>query len=91
MNIKEFVDESLTQILEGITKAQSRNKGMHVAAEAYISPTGNLINGGSSGLFTIVDFDISVAATRRKKETVFAFPQSSRLVALKNQDKTQVE
>jgi hypothetical protein len=67
MDIKQFVDESLTQILEGITKAQKRNNGMHVAAEAYISPGGNLINGGSSGLFTIVDFDISVAATTTER------------------------
>ena len=63
MDIKQFVDESLTQILDDITSAQRRANGQHVAAEAYISPTGNLISGGSSGLFTIVDFDISVAAT----------------------------
>lgn len=67
MDIKEFVDQSLTQILEGITSAQKRSNGQHVAAEAYISPGGNLISGGSSGLFTIVDFDISVAATATEK------------------------
>jgi hypothetical protein len=63
MDIKQFVDQSLTQILEGITSAQKRNNGKHVAAEAFISPAGNLINGGTSGIFTIVDFDISVVAT----------------------------
>ncbi|MGA8652471.1 MAG: hypothetical protein WB677_17990 [Xanthobacteraceae bacterium] len=63
MDIKQFVDESLTQILQGITAAQKRNGGQHIAAEAYISPGGNLINGGTSGIFTIVDFDISVVTT----------------------------
>jgi hypothetical protein len=63
MDIKQFVDQSLTQILEGITNAQKRNNGKHVAAEAFISPNGNLMNGGTSGIFTIVDFDISVVAT----------------------------
>jgi hypothetical protein len=67
MDIKQFVDQSLTQILEGITSAQKRNNGNHIAAEAYISPTGNLINGGTSGLFTIVDFDISVTATTSER------------------------
>src|SRR5579862_1274976 len=64
MDIKQFVEQSLSQILEGITSAQKRPNGSNVAAEAYINPTkGNLVNGGTSGIFTIVDFDISVAAT----------------------------
>jgi len=67
MDIKQFVDESLTQILAGITRAQTRDNGKHVAAEAFISPSGNLINGGTSGIFTIVDFDISVVATTSER------------------------
>jgi len=67
MDIKQFVDQSLTQILEGISAAQRRNSGQHIAAEAYISPSGNLINGGTSGIFTIVDFDISVVATTSER------------------------
>jgi hypothetical protein len=46
----------------GITAAQKRAGGQNIAAEAFISPGGNLINGGTSGIFTIVDFDISVVA-----------------------------
>ena len=67
MDIKQFVDQSLTQILEGITAAQRHKNGEHLAAEAFISPKGNLMNGGTSGIFTIVDFDISVVATTSER------------------------
>lgn len=71
MDIKQFVDQSLTQILDGILSAQKRQGGSHIAAEAFISPDGNLINGGTSGIFTIVDFDISVSATTTERgETI---------------------
>lgn len=67
MDIKQFVKQSLTQILEGIVSAQKCHGGSHIAAEAFISPNGNLINGGTSGIFTIVDFDISVSATTTER------------------------
>lgn len=63
MDIKQFVNQSLTQILDGIVDAQKHSNGSNIAAEAFISPKGNLMNGGTSGIFTIVDFDISVVAS----------------------------
>jgi hypothetical protein len=65
MNVAEFVQESLTQIISGIVAAQKIDGGEAVGAEMYgapNTPTGHLIQGGTSGIFTVVDFDISVVA-----------------------------
>jgi hypothetical protein len=91
MDIKQFVDQSLTQILEGITNAQKRNNGKHVAAEAFISPNGNLMNGGTSGIFTIVDFDISVYQLLPTGETPSASHPSKRPPVPKKRRRTRVE
>ena len=63
MDIKTFVADTLTQILEGIREAQKRPGGGDVAAEGYTaSDGGQLSNSYVSGVFTNVDFDISVVA-----------------------------
>jgi hypothetical protein len=62
MELKTFVSQSLTQILDGIRDAQESPGGDNVAAEGYISGEGNLMHGGTSGFFTRVDFDILVLA-----------------------------
>jgi hypothetical protein len=62
MDLKSFVSESLTQILQGIKAAQSKPGGELVAADGYFTPEGNLLSGGTSGFFTIVNFDVLVFA-----------------------------
>ena len=64
MNLSEFVDETLTEILSGIRSAQKKEGGQEVAAEMYSAGGKELgvIAGGTSGLFTIVQFDVSVLA-----------------------------
>jgi hypothetical protein len=62
MDLKTFVAESLSQILEGVRAAQARPGGENVAADGYISPEGNLMAGGTSGFFSKVDFDVLVLA-----------------------------
>lgn len=56
MDIKSFVTETLTQILEGIREAQKRPGGQDIAADGYniVAPDGQLMNGGTSGIFTTV-------------------------------------
>jgi hypothetical protein len=62
MDLKTFVATSLTQILDGIRTAQKVPGGNHVAADGYISSQGNLMSGGTSGFFTLVEFDVLVLA-----------------------------
>lgn len=62
MDLKTFVSQSLTQILDGVREAQKSPGGEHVAADGYIGSEGNLMAGGTSGFFTKVDFDILVLA-----------------------------
>jgi hypothetical protein len=70
MDLKTFVAESLTQILDGVREAQSRPGGDNVAAEGYINPTsGSLMTGGTSGFFTLVEFDVSVLAEAKEGGT----------------------
>lgn len=70
MDLKTFVAESLTQILNGVREAQSRPGGDNVAAEGYINPTnGSLMTGGTSGFFTLVEFDVSVLAEAKEGGT----------------------
>ncbi|MBM3090267.1 hypothetical protein GFB56_05495 [Ensifer sp. T173] len=70
MDLKTFVTESLTQILDGVREAQKRPGGENVGADGYINPTsGNLMPGGTSGFFTLVDFDVSVVAEAKEGGT----------------------
>jgi hypothetical protein len=67
MELKTFIKETLQQILEGVQEAQSSDLGMNVNAStdggsAVKELGGNLINRGRHGVFTRVDFDVSVSA-----------------------------
>jgi hypothetical protein len=66
MNLKSFVSTSLTQLLDGIREAQKAPGGDNVAAEGYISSQGNLMSGGTSGFFTLVEFDVAVFAETKE-------------------------
>jgi Trypsin-co-occurring domain 2 len=66
MNIAEFVEESLTEILEGIRAAQKKEGGDDIGAQMHGgSDKGLLVHGGTAGHFTIVDFDVSVVAENK--------------------------
>jgi hypothetical protein len=65
MDLKTFVEESLSQIVAGIKAAQARPDGEFVASEMYGSGS-NLIQGGTSGMFTPVEFDVSVTAETKE-------------------------
>lgn len=63
MNLAEFVEESLSEILVGIKAAQSKEGGGAVGAElAGAPPPGSQLFSSGYGSFTIVDFDVSVVA-----------------------------
>jgi hypothetical protein len=64
MNLAEFVEKSLTEILSGIRAAQKTEGGKAIAAEMYGTPPAGslLVPGGTSGMFSIVEFDVSVVA-----------------------------
>ena len=63
MELNQFVVETLSQILEGITAAQKKENGGNIAAESSLQiQTANSLNGGTAGMFTVVDFDVSVVA-----------------------------
>jgi hypothetical protein len=62
MDLKTFVAESLSEIIAGIQDAQLRPNGSNVVADGYIPSHGNMLTGGTSGFFTVVDFDVLVSA-----------------------------
>jgi Trypsin-co-occurring domain 2 len=63
MNLSEFVEETLTEVLAGIRSAQKKEGGDHISAEMYgDASTLGIISGGPSGFFTVVQFDVSIAA-----------------------------
>ena len=66
MNLAEFVEESLTEILQGIRAAQQKEGGGEVGAEMPgATGTGLPVAGGAYGQFTVVDFDVSVVAENK--------------------------
>jgi hypothetical protein len=66
MNLAEFVEASLTEILSGIRAAQKKDAGGAIGAEMYAdTDKGLLVGGGTSGHFTVVDFDVSVVAENK--------------------------
>lgn len=67
MELKEFVSETLAQIIAGVKAAQSAEDGTHVNAQMANVAGGNLINGGTYGIATRVDFDVSVSAETEGK------------------------
>ena len=62
MELKTFVAETLTQILNGIREAQRLPGGEDVGAAGYFGSDPSITNSGSDVFFTPVKFDISVAA-----------------------------
>lgn len=63
MELKDFVAETLSQIVEGVRIAQKREDGANVnAAMAGAEFGGHLVNVGTYGVATRVDFDVSVTA-----------------------------
>jgi Trypsin-co-occurring domain 2 len=66
MNLAEFVEESLTEILTGIRAAQKKEGGDAIGAEMYgVTEKGLLVSGGGYGQFTVVNFDVSVVAENK--------------------------
>lgn len=63
MNLAEFVEETLTEILKGIRAAQQTEGGSAIGAQlnGAIKST-LLVEGPASSMFTIVEFDVSVIA-----------------------------
>ena len=65
MNLAE-----LTEVLEGVRKAQAKEGGENVAAAlSKTDDKGLLVHDENLGTFTVVDFDVSVVA-----EAKYAFP-----------------
>jgi hypothetical protein len=69
MELSEFVEETLVQILKGIRAAQQRDDGPHVAAEGMYSGrvTDQLYIAADDAPFTVVDFDVSVVAEAKNE------------------------
>ena len=62
MNLAEFIDETLSEILAGIRSAQAKDGGQNIGAHMSANPKHNNLLYGGTGFFTIVDFDVSVVA-----------------------------
>ena len=68
MNLAEFVEETLTEILTGIRAAQQKEGGGAIGAAGVVAwtPTYHISSLLASGLgdsvFTVVEFDVSVLA-----------------------------
>ena len=68
MNLAEFVEETLSEILEGIRAAQKKEGGGAIGAGGVVawSPTQHisslLAQGSGDDVFTVVEFDVSVLA-----------------------------
>ncbi|MGM4983242.1 hypothetical protein [Rhizobium sp. 11_C7_N12_5] len=68
MNVKDFVSASLKEILAGIEDAQKATGGGGINAKlGGKESSGSLINGGETGMFTRVDFDIAVSVETNGK------------------------
>jgi hypothetical protein len=74
VNLAEFIDETLSEILTGIRTAQKRKGGEAVGARFTLATVSGSAVGGAthlfssydSGTFTVVEFDVSVAAETTK-------------------------
>lgn len=66
MELDEFVELTLKQILQGIKKAQASEDGGNISPLLDGKPQmgGNLVALGDYGMFTRVDFDVSVSAEK---------------------------
>jgi hypothetical protein len=70
LNLAEFVEETLSEVLSGIRAAQKKEGGGAVGAEGIaIPPTQNtplIFSGSEHDKFTVVEFDVSVLAETSK-------------------------
>ena len=70
MNLREFVSESITQLMQGVQDADKKAKEMDSIVNPIIhgpradAPANILPKGNSSAIF-YVDFDIAVTATEK--------------------------
>jgi hypothetical protein len=63
MNLAEFIETTLTEILTGIRNAQKKDGGGLVSAEMWQDAKSlGVIGSGTGGNFTTVQFDVSVLA-----------------------------
>jgi hypothetical protein len=63
VNLKEFVEETLTEILDGVREAQKKDGGDTVGALTSLAMShGNVVSMGTRGFLAIIEFDVSVAA-----------------------------
>lgn len=62
MDIREFVEETLKQVIEGVKAAQESEGGNLINASNNAPVSGHLFSNGTLGTFTIVEFDIAVSA-----------------------------
>ena len=63
MNLKEFVEETLSEILDGVRAAQKKEGGSTVGALTSAAfKHVNLVELGGIGYLAIIEFDVSVAA-----------------------------
>jgi NTP-dependent ternary system trypsin peptidase co-occuring protein len=63
MNVSEFIEETLTEILIGIRNAQKKHGGGMISAEMYGDTKSlGVVASGQHGNFTAVQFDVSVLA-----------------------------
>src|SRR6478735_7061260 len=63
MNLAEFVDTALTEVLEGVRRAQAKEGGENIAAAlSKTDDKGLLVHDPHLGTFTVIDFDVSVVA-----------------------------
>jgi hypothetical protein len=62
VNLREFVDETLTEILAGIRAAQNKDGGGAVGAQGITMASTLIHSGKGNDKFTVVEFDVSVVA-----------------------------
>jgi hypothetical protein len=64
MNLSEFIEETLSEILSGIRAAQGKEGGGAIGAAGILAKNTTLLAEGYGGdaVFTVVEFDVSVLA-----------------------------
>ena len=62
MNLAEFVEEALSEMLAGIRNAQKKDGGQEIAAEMFEDASRFGVVGSGKEIFTIVQFDVSISA-----------------------------
>jgi hypothetical protein len=60
--LKTFVTETLQQICDGIREAQKQEGGSAINAEGIQMQSAHLIDAGTYGIFTRVNFEVAVSA-----------------------------